>query len=132
MRKQLSTAKAWPFLWVLSLTTILIGSFLPDDAPASKAMSSVWWNLAHVPAYAIFAFSTLMVVSNKIRMTYFLILLTGVAVGLFSLGIELLQPSFGRMLSVVDFCYNFIGVLIALSAFVLLKRLSVFASPDRD
>lgn len=123
--------KIWSLLWVASLTIILVGSFLPENSRGSEMLSPQWWNLGHVPAYAVFAFSTLMVLSQRIRVTYWSISMTGAIVGLFGIVIELLQPYFGRMANVSDLYFDAVGLLIGVLGFVLMKHLLVRLGPDR-
>lgn len=107
--------KVWWGLWLLAVIAILVGSLLPDDSPASEAMPSLWWNVGHIPAYALLGFLTVKVMGVKggsIRSTA---ILAGLAVVVFGISIEIVQPFVGRMDSAMDASLNIIGTLLGVS-----------------
>ena len=106
----------------MTLAAVIVGSFLPDNAPGNGVMSPRWWSMGHIPAYALLAFLTVMVVRTKTTSIFFSMIGAGLAVGLFGLGIELLQPFVGRMASVRDVSLNAIGILLGLAVVLLAIR----------
>lgn len=106
----------------MTLLAIIVTSFLPDDAPESEVMSPRWWNVGHIPAYALLTFFTTKVVSIKTKLTTPLIIGVGLAVAFFGLGIELLQPLVGRMSSAKDATLNAVGAGLGITAALLIYK----------
>ncbi len=109
-------------LWLGSLLLILMASFLSDGAKIAALVTADWWNFGHIPAYALFAGLTLVVVSQRIRLTFGWLASVAVGLGLLGLAIEVLQPHFGRTASVTDFAYDILGILLAMVAFYFMGR----------
>ena len=109
-------------LWLGSLLLILMASFLSDGTKIAEWATAGWWNFGHIPAYALFAGLTLVVVSQRIKPTFGLLASVAVGLGLFGLTIEVLQPHFGRTASVTDFAYDILGILLAMAAFFFMGR----------
>lgn len=108
-----------PAVWVGSLLIVVLVSLWPEGTQADEAISAVWWNFGHVPAYAVLTMLTILVSGQRFSLT--LGRLVGLAVGLTLLGLlmEVLQPYFGRTADVMDAIDNVIGILLALGAFYL-------------
>lgn len=109
-------------LWLGSLLLILAASFLSNGTKIVELATAGWWNFGHIPAYALFAGLTLIVVSQRIKLTFGLLAALAVGLGLFGLTIEVLQPHFGRTASATDFAYDMLGILLAMGAFFFMGR----------
>ena len=107
--------KVWWGLWLLTLMAILVGSLLPDDSPASEAMPSLWWNMGHIPAYALLGFLTVKVMGVKGESIWSTAIFAGLAVVAFGISIEIVQPFIGRMGSATDASLNAVGTLLGVS-----------------
>jgi len=119
---QQHSEKIWWGLWLLTVIAILVGSLLPDDSPASETMPSLWWNVGHIPAYALLGFLTVKVMRIKggsIRSTA---ILAALAVVVFGISIEIMQPFIGRMGSALDASLNTIGTLLGVFVASLAHR----------
>ena len=114
--------RAIEVLWLGSLLLILAASFLPEGTKIAELATASWWNFGHLPAYALFGGLTLVVVSQRIPLTFGLLTSLAVGLGLFGLTIEILQPYFGRTASVADFAYDTLGILLAMAAFFFMGR----------
>ena len=104
---------------MLTVITILVGSLIPDDLSATEGMPSLWWNVGHIQAYALLGFLTVKVMGVKggsIRSTAIL------AVVVFGISIEIMQPFIGRMGSAMDASLNTIGTLLGVSVASLAHR----------
>lgn len=117
-------------IWLLSLTIILIASLLPEEATINNIVSAKWSNFGHIPAYGVLSFSTVLLISRKVKLTRWIFIMVGISIFLFGLGIELLQPIFGRTLSLTDIHYNSIGIVISLAACGLLRSAFFFGTLD--
>ena len=127
--------RALEALWLLSLLLILVVSFLPEGTRIAALATADWWNFGHIPAYALFASLTLVVVSQRVKPTFGLFVGVIVGLGLFGLTVEVLQPYFGRTASVVDFAYDILGILLAMAVFFFINRggqmWRLFAKPGK-
>ena len=122
MSKRQHSEKVWWGLWSLTVIAILVGSLLPDDSPSSEAMPSLWWNVGHIPAYALLAFLTVKVMGVKGRLVRSTAIFVGFAVVAFGILIEIVQPFIGRMGSTMDASLNAIGTLLGVFVASLAHR----------
>lgn len=106
-----------PAVWAGSLLIVVLASLWPEGTRLDAATGTVWWNMGHVPAYAVLTMLTLRVAEQRYPVTSGR--LAGLVAGLALLGmlIEVLQPYFGRTADVVDAFYNVTGILLALGVF---------------
>jgi VanZ family protein len=119
---QKHSEKVWWGLWLLTVAAILVGSLIPDDSPASEAMPSLWWNVSHIPAYALLGFLTVNVMGVKGRSVRSTAILAGLAGVAFGILIEIVQPFIGRMGSAMDASLNILGTLLGVSVASLAHR----------
>ena len=111
MFERMHIRRAVEVLWLAALLLILAASFLPEGTKIAELATAGWWTFGHIPAYALFAGLTLIVVSQRVRLNVGLLAILAVGLGLFGLTIEILQPHFGRTASQADFAYNILGIL---------------------
>lgn len=114
--------------WLVLLVAIVIASLIPEDLSGRDLISSKWWNWGHMPAYALLAGLTALVAARSRRVTATLLFSIGVGVGMFGLAIELVQPWFGRTLSLRDFTYNAVGIVLALAVCFVLRDSVLFTA----
>ena len=122
MTSQQRSEQIWRGLWLLTVIAILVGSLLPDDSPASETMPSLWWNEGHIPAYALLGFLTVKVMGVKGGSIRSAAILAGLAVVVFGISIEVMQPFIGRMGSTMDASLNIVGTLLGVSVATLAYR----------
>ncbi len=119
-------------MWGLTLVSILVLSLLPADAPESEIGSSWIWNFGHIPAYAVLAGFTVLVLSKRGPVSHYARLRAGVAIVLVAVVLELVQPLVGRTASVTDIGYGALGALIGMwmQAFIAGKMQARTAKGD--
>lgn len=99
--------------WIGVLAVILVGSFMPEqEGPQEQGILPQDWNLFHIPAYAVLAVVTVGFLRSRYFSPYTAIGVSILFASLLGLGIEWLQPLFGRTQSLIDFGFNEIGVLL--------------------
>lgn len=99
-------------LWGFTFASIAILSLLPADSPESQVGASFIWNFGHVPAYAVLAAATLLVLSKYRPVAGMARILTGLAVLSLAAVLELLQPLVGRTASIADVGYGALGAFV--------------------
>lgn len=114
--------------WLVVFAAIVVASLIPEDLSGRELLSNRWWNWGHMPAYALLACMTVLLVARLRRVTVGLLLAVGAGVGAIGLLIEVVQPFFGRTLSVTDFAFNLLGVAIALLACFLMRDSGLFGA----
>lgn len=122
MLKRFYIRRILEILWLGSLLLILAASFSSEGTKIAELASAGWWNFGHIPAYALFAGLTLIVVSQRIQLTFGSLATLAIGLGLVGLTIEILQPHFGRTASATDFAYDMLGILLAMAAFFFMGR----------
>lgn len=128
MSKFIPTQRSLLFAWFVLFIAIVIASLMPEKLPGQGFISSRWWNWGHMPAYALLAGLSAMVAARMQRVTVWLLLAIGIGVGTLGLAIELIQPWFGRSLSLRDFIYNTIGIVAALAVCFILRDSVLFTA----
>ncbi len=108
-----------PAVWVGSLLIVVLVSLWPEGTQADAAIGAIWWNVGHVPTYAVLTMLTLLVVAQRFPLTSGRLAWLAAGLALLGLLMEVLQPYFGRTADMVDALYNLIGILLALGVFYL-------------
>ncbi|MEN8130418.1 MAG: VanZ family protein [Pseudomonadota bacterium] len=99
--------------WIGVLALILVGSLMPEqEGMGEQGILSQDWSLFHIPAYAVLAVVTVWFLRARRLSLYTAIGISVLFSSLLGLGIEWLQPLFGRTQSLIDFGFNEIGVLL--------------------
>lgn len=101
-------------MWGLTFLSILVLSLLPGGAPESDIGSSWIWNFGHLPAYAVFAGVTVLVLSKRGPVDTATRWRTGLAVVSMAIALELLQPLVGRTASLADVGYGALGAVMGM------------------
>ena len=108
-----------PVIWAAGWLVLILLSLWPEGTWMDRAIGTAWWNVGHVPVYAVMTMLTLLMAVRRYAMTPWR--LFGLAVAMAGLGalIETLQPYFGRTADVEDEIHNLMGILLALGIFYL-------------
>lgn len=122
MAERFEVRRLLPAVWAGSLLIVVLASLWPEGTRLDAATELVWWNVGHVPAYAVLTMLTLMVAAQRFPATAGRLLWLAAGLALLGILIEVLQPYFGRTADVVDAVYNVIGILLALGVFYASRR----------
>ncbi len=101
-------------IWGLTFLSILVLSLLPGGAPESDIGFSWIWNFGHLPAYAVFAGVTVLVLSKRVPVDTATRWRAGLAVVSMAVALELLQPLVGRTASLADIGYGALGTVMGM------------------
>ncbi len=109
-------------LATLFALTIVVASFIPEDAPVAAYVSPVWGNTGHTALYMALTLCGISAMNGARRLPK--ALLAALIVSVMGLSIELLQPLFGRQMSYLDFVNNETGVLAAVVMVWVTRKVS--------